>query len=134
MCLYLDEPSPLGIALSSTTMAVYWCIRTVTSLQANAFARLLLKPGILQILNSHVVFWPFIHSPQSCCITVVAGDVNVRLKVEHYTCRMTFAAISVSKAVMCQTLWERAVCLPKVFLCLKRVWKACPTEQSHAIQ
>lgn len=68
------------------------------------------------------------------CITVVAGDVNVRLKMEHCTRRMTFAAMPMSKAVMCQTVWKCAARLPKIFLRLKRVWRACPAEQSPAIQ
>jgi len=109
-------------------------MRDGTSTKANALTGFSLKPGILQILNSPVVFWLPTQSPGSCRVTVGAGDVNVRLKVEHYACRMTFAAIPVSKAVMCQPFWERAVSLPKIFLCLKRVWRACPAEQSHAIQ
>lgn len=81
-------------------MLVY--VRIVTSLQANALTRLLQKPGILQILNSPVVFWLLIQSPGSDCIAIAAGELNVSLKGEHYACGMTFAAIPVSKAVMCQ--------------------------------
>lgn len=59
------------------------------------------------------------------CIQVVAGDVNLGLKGEHCACRMASAAVLMSKAVMCQTLWEPAVHLPEILLCLEGVWRAC---------
>lgn len=113
----------LGTELSNHGCTLV-CVRTVTSLKANAeHSCSSLESANCELLAS----WLPIQGPVlcwSCC------DVNVRLKEGHYTCRKTSAAMPVSEAVMCQASWKSVVHLPKTFLHLERLWRAYPTGQS----